>query len=73
MKDTLIAVSCILLVVVILAVFVGAMYSAVIQGITEDLCAAKGWRDSKVTITFQRYCINRTDQTDIIKPLSEIR
>jgi hypothetical protein len=39
---------------------------------TEDRCLAAGYRDAVVTATYQRYCVTRTEQTDIVKPLSEV-
>jgi hypothetical protein len=43
-------------------------------GLTTDArCKARGWREGSVTWNLQRYCITRTDQSDIVKPLSEIR
>lgn len=53
-------------------ILVSALTFGIYSGIVGNKCAEKGWRDSKITITLTPYCINRTDQTDIIKPLKEI-
>lgn len=55
------------------ALFVfGVAFFGVYSVIIDAQCAERGWRDSKITVTLTPYCINRTDQTDIIKKLSEI-
>jgi hypothetical protein len=38
----------------------------------ENQCAAAGYPSSKVTWTFDRYCIKRVDQTDVVVPLGEV-
>lgn len=32
-------------------------------------CLEAGWPSASVTWNYQKYCIARTDQTDIVKPL----
>lgn len=52
--------------------FIWALVIAGIQLRIDAQCKAAGWREGNyVLLTNTRYCITRSDQTDIIKPLDE--
>lgn len=44
------------------------IYSAIDMN-TTNRCLSAGWREGKVSWNFSRFCITRTDQTDIVRPL----
>lgn len=56
---------------VIFVVFV--IVAFIIDTTTENACNALGWPSHNMTITFSRYCIARTNQTDVIVPLDSAR
>lgn len=39
----------------------------------EKACLVAGYRDASITWDLTVYCITRSEQTDIVKPLSEVR
>ena len=64
-------------VILIIGLFIGAflLFCFVQFGVsasTDALCAQNGWRDSKVTWNFQRYCIREENEYEIIVPLYKI-
>jgi hypothetical protein len=44
---------------------------AVIDARTASGCYDSGYANHRVTFDLSRYCVNRTDQTDIIVPFKE--
>jgi len=39
---------------------------------TQATCLAYGWKDSRVTWNFKRYCVREEDEWEVVKPLSVI-
>jgi hypothetical protein len=57
-------------------VFVLVLLAACVAMIAVDLntkrkCLSLGYRDSQLSWAFDRYCVARVDQTDLVVPLSE--
>lgn len=50
-----------------------AVYGAILSGLTKNECLRAGYRTGGATITFARYCATRIDQTDVVRPLHEVR
>lgn len=55
--------------VVVFVLYMGVLL--VVHAATYQECLRRGWRDSNVTVLYERYCITRNDQTDIVKPLRD--
>lgn len=57
-----------------MVVGIASMLIAVCIGLSAHrLCLAAGWPVAEVDYTFTAYCIKRVDQTDVVKPLREIK
>lgn len=41
--------------------------------LTQSECLSHGYKESKVDMFFNPYCIKRVDQTDVVLPLDDIR
>lgn len=42
---------------------------AVVEIPLQSECLSRGYREAKIDFFFNRYCITRSDQTDIVVPL----
>lgn len=42
-----------------------------VQMVTESQCLAAGYPSAKVSWAFDRYCIKRVDQTDVVVPFAQ--
>lgn len=54
-------------------VVLAAVAHAVLVGATERGCLAAGYTAGKVTLTLDRYCVARVDNSDVVLPLAEAR
>jgi len=43
------------------------------EAMTKNACLKAGYPNSQVTFTFDRYCIQRVDQTDVVVPFSKVK
>ena len=58
------AVSALVLIVVL-------VFSAA-DSIAQSRCYERGWPSAKVDYRLRMYCVKRVDQTDVVRPLSEV-
>ena len=56
------------------SVIIAWLFLQVVVGVTtEQACFRLGYPHSGVSYTFERYCIKRVDQTDMVVPLRQLR
>lgn len=41
------------------------------SAVTDATCKRYGWREGQVTWRYERFCLSRVEQTDVVVPLSE--
>jgi hypothetical protein len=69
MKDTLYILLTMLMVLFLIVYFVHAGVSLLVQ----QRCLRQGYADSKVTWTFEGYCIREENEYEIVVPLRELQ
>jgi hypothetical protein len=58
--------------IVVLVILLLALSMAVISLRTDAACLKHGWPGSSVTWNFNKYCIKRVNQTDVVISLSDL-
>jgi hypothetical protein len=57
--------------------FIALLFLAVLTGVknvsNSNFCLSKGYPDSRITITFEKYCIKRVDQTDTVIKADDLK
>ncbi len=48
-----------------------AAFSAIVDAVTKSSCLAAGYREASVDWAFNRYCVKRLDQTDLVVPFAD--
>ena len=43
------------------------------QATAQEKCLSMGWPSAKLDYTLKQYCVKRVDQTDVVRPLNELR
>lgn len=64
------------MVAMVIALVIAAMLSvafSVAESLTDAECKRARYTGGAVTMTWERYCVTRRDQTDIVVPLAEVR
>jgi len=57
----------------LMAIVVCLLVMLGVAAVTQSACLSHGYPHGAVTVTFERYCSKRIDQTDVVVPLSEVR
>lgn len=57
----------------LVAMIAAVIVYGIVQVSTEAACLRAGWPKASIAWDLGRYCVKRVDQTDQVKPLSQIK
>jgi len=72
MDDKIAGILVILTFIAVVAILLYGSLMGIGNATVDSQCLKRGWREGRIDYTLTKYCVNRNDQTDTVKPLKEI-